>query len=220
MTHPLMPKKKKKVYVAWSGGLDSTFLLMEMSRRGYEVRAGYIEMLNNRDKTARELKAIENIISAGFLDKYDVKYDGVVAKFSAEKFSGNIDLSQPLAWIIGIAYTVASDIDEVAMGYVMNDDAISYLDEITTAFNGVRALLRSSPKLVFPIKKMRKREIWDALPTNVREHLTWCESTRSDNCGECGSCKRMKAENLWNSAWNEVSSEANIDEVNPRITAN
>lgn len=47
--------------VLWTGGLDSTSLVLKLLQDGHHVTAAYIEIENNDTKTERELHAISEI---------------------------------------------------------------------------------------------------------------------------------------------------------------
>jgi len=53
---------KKKVLVAWSGGIDSTALICKYLQSDYKVDAIYTNLLNNELKIKSELEAINKII--------------------------------------------------------------------------------------------------------------------------------------------------------------
>lgn len=190
-----------KIWVPWSGGVDSTYLLMMLASEGHEVHAGYIELANNTSKTARELAAIDAIIEIGFLRDLRVSYEGVLAKHEILRLGAwEGRYSQPLIWLMGMLYASPDDADGIALGFVQNDDAISYLDEISAAYVAMAALYRghSIPKLSFPLKKVSKQQAFVALPEKIRNLVTWCENhMEPDRCGECVSCKRMKYHGLF-----------------------
>ena len=47
--------KNKKILILWSGGYDSTLILIEALRQGYNVETLYIELENNHLKSIREI---------------------------------------------------------------------------------------------------------------------------------------------------------------------
>lgn len=203
--------KRKHVFVAWSGGLDSTYLIRELLDQGHRVSAGYIEITNNTTKTARELAAIEKLLKLDYL-KGDFHYKGKIVGFGIEHYGGAICLSQPLIWLMGLAYSIdeSEPYDEVALGYVMNDDAISYLDDIRKTYRGLQPMMRIKlPPLVFPLTRTKKNEMWEDLPYDVKDAVTWCEGPGvEDRCGECHACQRMKKSNLWLAYWERERDQA------------
>jgi len=199
MSHYLVP---------WSGGLDSTYLVWHLLSCGHSVDTVYFSLGNNSAKTTRELKARDKI----------KKYFSSFSKFKDREKMFNIDvddtsrcysdLAQVPAWITGIVYSCGNNkesfplstsgnhsYDYVALGYVMGDHAISFIEDIKKiymAFGGLSAERQKLPKLVFPLKKMLKEDICNKLPNDILKEVTFCEE-RIDNCGKCAPCKRWKA---------------------------
>lgn len=189
----------KKLLLFWSGGLDSTFLLYHLlSTTEYIIDTCYVEIENNDFKTKRELLARERI-------KYIFKNNmrsfndlGTISKI----FVSNVNCVSSFHQIPTFIYTsvmCANDYDEIALSYVMNDDAISYLDEIKQVFNSFKLIGYKGdnlfPTIIFPLSKWKKYDISLNMSSyqNYREvfdAITWCEST-TDNCGVCAPCKRM-----------------------------
>jgi hypothetical protein len=88
------------------------------------------------------------------------------------------------------------------MGYVMNDDAISYIDDIKRVYNSYKSLSDSLVPIKFPLKKFKKEMIIDELPEKYSELTITCEEPRIkgngnaeildyDACGYCPACKRQ-----------------------------
>jgi 7-cyano-7-deazaguanine synthase in queuosine biosynthesis len=186
-----------KIFVPWSGGLDSTRLLALLSNQGHQVTCGHIEIINNVEKNKREEEARSKIIKSGYLSKYNISYDGCIYKADLSLKNKALGLIQVPVWIAGLVNHVCDRFDKVALGYVMNDDAISFLDDIKriyNAYNGVMQPGEKLPKLIFPLIKSHKRILWRDLDDDVKHLVSWCENTRGDedDCGSCVPCSKMK----------------------------
>lgn len=184
-------------FVLWSGGLDSTYLIEYLLKEGHKVTAAYIEILNNTNKTARELAAIEKMhpyFTSTFGDS-KFSYRGNVMSMDIKYYTSNVVLPQIFAWT-SVWYVVPAECDYIAIGYVMGDCAISFLDEIKASFNGNAGLLHKHIPVTFPLTKHDKLDIWSRVHLTLREHVTWCEDEMIDKCGKCSSCKRMLNDDL------------------------
>ena len=87
------------------------------------------------------------------------------------------------------------NIDKIAIGYVMNDDAISYIPDMEKIYMAYKPLsgIKRWPKLVFPLKSTHKGNMIKELPDEMVNIVTFCEGNHlTDNCGECIPCKRWK----------------------------
>ncbi len=51
----------RRALVAWSGGLDSTYLVWRCLRAGIDVTAAYFEIANNENKVKRERAALDRL---------------------------------------------------------------------------------------------------------------------------------------------------------------
>jgi len=201
----------KNVLVPYSGGLDSTYLIWKNLKEGNKVTVIYLEIENNYTKVELEkihrteiIKRFRNEFSYSQLEEKSYNY-----KIRVDYHSVGYSLIQVPIWILGMFLTLEPCYDEVQMGYVMNDDAISYLDEIRNLYEAHKIFvtdinqLEKFPKLTFPIIKMKKEEMIHALPKQYLELVYSCENPRikSDNssaiveysyCGNCVPCERYK----------------------------
>ncbi len=158
-------------FVLWSGGLDSTFLILKLLYDGHNVIAGRVNLMNNKEKEIYELKAIENLVPIFNLIisnlnwKVTFEYRGVIANI--ETLGKPIcDLYQVPGWISALhLYLQDLKVDKVAIGYVANDDALSYLNEIKIYYESIKGISlygMKLPTLEFPIIKFKK-EYWKCL---------------------------------------------------------
>ena len=179
---------KKSVFVLWSGGLDSTYMIQQYLALGHTVRAGYVEILNNTEKTVRELKAIECMTP---LFKGDFSYVGVVGKYSIET-PENYVFNQVTNLFIALHSVQRCDM--IAIGYCMNDDILGWLGDVKKAYLAFKPLVNHLPKLTFPLLKTSKVESMGNLAPELSHHITWCEAEAvisPDTC-ECVPCRRMR----------------------------
>ncbi len=181
--------------IAWSGGLDSTALVWRMLQAGHSVETIYIEIPGNGEKVKREQAAITKMLE--FMKPYPIHHLGT-STINLTVYS-DLELAQPAIWVMGLVYAAHPKIDEVNIGYVLSDQAISWIPDIKTLWSGYAGLLRQKlPPLEFPLTKVDKRDLWRDLPPELRNEVTWCECHSTEPihveipCGTCVPCQRMK----------------------------
>lgn len=182
-----------RVYLLWSGGLDSTFMIQHiLENTDSIVHAGYVEVANNKVKMQHEQKAINKMVPVFkrmFGERF--QYDGTVLKYSLYKRNESV-LIQLAAWMGALMMTTNHDFDQVAIGYVMGDCAISYLSEMERLFDVYRDICNGHfPSVWFPLSKWHKDQIARTLDPRLKKRVFWCESPKKGKpCKECEPCKR------------------------------
>lgn len=181
---------KKSCDVFWSGGLDSTYMIYKLLVDGWKINAYYIKLLNNPNKTNRELKSIEKL--RPYFEKYDFKFDGVLSSFELIKPFEALSFSfcpQSMIWIIMSSFLAGP----VCFGYVMGDDSISYLNDYKKLANDIGILREKKLEFMFPLSKTSKQEIVNFMPKELLKYVTTCESeTTKNSCGKCKNCLKLK----------------------------
>lgn len=184
---------QKRVLIAWSGGLDSTYLIQHYLEQGYGVDAVACNLKNAYPtQMKREELARKRMLKKHFRGK-DVTLVGTsTMQFDGYCF-GALGLSQPPIWLLNLLVYLRQEHTEVAVGYVMNDDALSFLDVISGIWNSYAGLVQFPlPPLVYPLMRYKKTRIWNEIHSQLRDMVTWCENPlKNDRCGHCASCKKM-----------------------------
>ncbi|MDA3781517.1 MAG: hypothetical protein PF487_15015 [Bacteroidales bacterium] len=123
----------KKVAVLFSGGLDSTYLVWKNLNDGNQLFPIYVEIENNYIKTILEKNRTEllyNEFSKEFnlSGNHEKKIHDVhnVISVGLKANMCNIYFKQVPIWILAMMFCQNMDIDEIQIGYVGNDDVISY----------------------------------------------------------------------------------------------
>ena len=208
---------KKIILQAISGGYDSTWLLIKNIKEGNEVYPIYIHSSSvSKLKQVIEINSVKNLIQ-----KLQLRFNNLNNLSEVEiKLDAARDVisMQPIFWMLGLFIDVKNmhhfiDYDEVHIGYVMCDSAVSYQHEI---LNFWKSLFLFSfpdykvPKLIFPLIKYQKTAIINNLENFDREILAdcwFCENPKIiktkkikggnieiyiEPCGECNPCIRIK----------------------------
>lgn len=195
-------KAKKSVAVLMSGGLDSTYLIYKNLLEGNTVYPIYIKIENNTEKIKLEEYVIDKLLER-FRNKYswDKLKDlhKVLSVDIKDRYCGLIFVQAPI-WLTGILFITDLPVDEIQIGYVSGDDALSYLDDFKRIYNSYKSILHSKcPKLTFPLKKANKELMSGELPQEYKDLIFYCESPVLDDnaeggelCTWCPSCKRYK----------------------------
>lgn len=189
------------ILIPFSGGLDSTTLVYRALEKKEEVKLCYISIKNNSSKTQIETQQRAKIINL-FREKYNC-YIRDESGIEIDIQSNNmVSLPQVPVWIMGLLYSIDSSITEVRMGYCMNDDAVSFVEDIKKIWRSYQAISDSKlPKLTFPLLKRSKVQHVGELSENIFQETFFCENpnvfkvltTNEDaweDCGNCGACKR------------------------------
>ena len=214
----------KKVLIPWSGGLDSTTLVYNNLKEGNTVVPVYLTIENNENKVKKELEVLDKLKSVldGKISRGELP--GRLERIESDvrlSVAGcpNLSLAQIPVWITGLLYTEWHGVDEIQVGYVMNDDAISYIPDFKKMFNSYKSIVHdelSIPKLTFPLVKTKKRICWDTLPHEVRQLTVFCENPSGGNdCGHCVSCQRSKNDGLFSRYernWEDAVKEEIVEE--------
>lgn len=186
----------RSFFVLWSGGIDSTYLIVRLLESGFKVRAGYINIRNNCKKTQMEQYTIEQL-SPIIRERFkNFSFDGTI--FSARNSS---PLGRGLKYkqvpYFMHALLIAPKTDFRALGYVQGDSAIKNLEQIRNVYNSYELIHNGNfPKLIFPLKNTTKPQIFEYMSRNypaILEHCVWCENPQGINfnpCRNCTPCKR------------------------------
>lgn len=196
--------KEKKILVSFSGGLDSTYLIYDNLKKGNRVAGVYTTIKNNENKSEVEryqIRELDKLFSQDFPGMFEL-HMGTEISFSWEV--RNLHLKQISIWLLSLLYD-SYDCDEVQIGAVMNDDLISFLDDIKKTWKSYSWLYDNPIPLTFPLSKTSKYEIVKNLPEKYKGLVVYCEdpiiikhpddnngTLEFRNCEKCQSCKRYK----------------------------
>jgi 7-cyano-7-deazaguanine synthase in queuosine biosynthesis len=203
----------KKVGVLFSGGLDSTFLVWNNLKKGNEVYPFYIEIKNNRDKPILEKNRVQLLFEMFYKEYSDlIRCPKYILNVDVTDNNSELHLQQVPVWILGLLFSQVHGLDEIQIGYVMNDDAISYISDIKKIYNSYNRISEPLIPISFPLKKWKKEMIIQELPMKYRELTVTCEEPtiigNRNNvvgigeetkpleyraCGRCVACQRIIA---------------------------
>jgi 7-cyano-7-deazaguanine synthase in queuosine biosynthesis len=201
----------KTILVCASGGFDSTVLIYENLIKKNRVIPLYIDTnIDNEQKKAEKL-ALRNILHY-FNERFNhTLIDCWPVELILDiPYAFLVKLQQPQTWIFGSYLFVQGEenriIDEVQLGYILEDHALSYMSEIRSLWNSLNRFqepycMNPIPKLSFPIIKYNKSRTMDIIAYNCPEifdSIHFCEFPINKNrdgklerCEKCHSCKKV-----------------------------
>lgn len=181
----------------WSGGLDSTFLLLCLLQDS-DVDVVSLDGGQARMKCVAESAAREKILAYLRKDfKHRVRVIESVAKVNIANCK-NLTWSQPVPWLVGALGAIdASRHSSIQMAYIGGDQAVTQVAQLEQTWAGLQALsLKQAVPIKLPFIHWSKCDILKAIPFDLYE-LTWtCEnpSTEDEQCGHCRPCIDHKTE--------------------------
>ena len=201
----------KNIAVLWSGGLDSTYLILKRLREGYNINAYYVEILNNEKKTIAEKKAIQQITEQLLKDypkTFYVHPNPVMKNYINLGDNDPFKLTQPVLWLLAIPVIMSYGVtyEKIEISYIMYDDALSYMEDAKSflkSLNGFNNGEYSYESIVsYPLIKKLKKEIYYEMKNDpiMKKYidLTWsCEAPifkgkKIIPCKSCEPCKSRK----------------------------
>lgn len=201
--------KGKKVVVPWSGGLDSTTLLITLAHVGAEVCALSFSggNLPNDKHESHARTNLRNIIQKRNCGEY-IKFKDITLPTLGGMWPGAYKAAQHSLWIKMLPLVIPNA-DFVFLGYVVGDGCVSQEKEIQKEWNAGNFNIHhdyTMPTLVLPLRTFVKPDVC-RLFTDVIErehfdglddHITFCQSTTKlgnhlYGCGDCPSCDTAKS---------------------------
>lgn len=188
----------KSVLQFWSGGADSTYLVLQNLMAGNSLTLTYVDIVNNATKVERERRARE-------LLKKDIEI--FCAYFKCQKpdymDEHSINVNYPLCRchapqqiIFGaFALLIGAYFDEVQMGVVVGDSmqGVSLNQDFVKIYHN--HFSENFPPITYPLESVSKEAIYltlrgydDLLGTKFLRHITVCESVKKP-CGKVKSCQ-------------------------------
>lgn len=212
-------KKNKNVLILFSGGLDSTYLIWKNLKEGNNIFPVYVELDNNINKSIVEKQEIK-LLHEKFVNEFGfgrIQPIHFVTKLGIYgSYQSPVNFPQPILWIFSLIFSINKYIDEIQIGYVINDDAISFINEIKNVYRSLKPFMDYQKPIKFPLIKETKFKLIDELPKKYLSHVTSCEnpnltkiSVKNKNngnkytfykpCGGCISCKKIINNNYFGS---------------------
>ena len=199
----------KKIGVLFSSGLDSTYLVWKNLNDGNQVVPIYIEINNNKVKSIIEKNRI-GLLHKEFEKEFNTKIKDIqyIMDVGVLANEDSLYFRQVPIWILGIMFCQSLDIDEIQIGYVGNDDSISYLHDIQKIYKSYQSISNKLIPLKFPLAKKRKWELGQDLPKKYLDLIFSCENANIigsedaynieyEPCCECAPCKTIISTNYY-----------------------
>ncbi len=193
----------KKHLIVWSGGLDSTAIIMKALAEAVKFHTVYFELGNNIAKTKKEL-LVRAEIKKLIEERYDIDwwtdYTIRIPEFTYHNYISN---GQPIAWLFGLTMFTNTYYENIMLGYVKGDDFWHVRHDFIKAYENLQKVdgKEKVPPLAFPLEWCTKKDVVDLYNTKFRRriaHMTWtCDGSiggKLHACGQCTACKRRRAE--------------------------
>lgn len=198
-------RRGRKILQFWSGGADSTYLLLQNLLCGYDITTAYVSIKNNKTKCDREQKArnllrkdIEKFCKHFHCQKPLYLPDQEICVLG-DSF-GYCPAPQQIIFAM-FCFLIGNDYDEIMLG-VVNGDSMqgsTFNKDLLRAYK--KTFSGKFPDITYPIEKVSKEMEYltlkgfdDTLGTEFIKHLTVCESVDKP-CGKkklCTPCRTQQ----------------------------
>jgi 7-cyano-7-deazaguanine synthase in queuosine biosynthesis len=198
--------------VVWSGGLDSTAILLDYARDKKPLVTVYFRLENNEHKTNFE-ESRRNVIKS-LLKEQNYEFKDRTIYIPAIRGGSSILYRnpQPSLWASHLVMGLQEQdsFEKILFVYVRCDDFWHYKESVIKVFNGmwelcVSGLDKDVPKLSFPLEWLSKedlietRYLIDPLGREVFDHVWTCEDPSKEKntgmyteCEKCHACEVFK----------------------------
>lgn len=189
---------KKTALLLWSGGVDSTYILMEFIRTGMvgEVAFDFQNVIETdfQSVSGNYQNAMARIAIKREIEKLYGDISNIV-KFKSERFDlsqfsmGN-KLMQPLIWLF-VAIYAAQESDTLVFGYVRDDQFWHVRSSFDLSLLHAKDVIGKELNTFYPLEWTRKSDVissMNLIHQSVYKLCWYCESYNLFPCGKCESC--------------------------------
>lgn len=202
--------KGKRHVVLWSGGLDSTYMILDILTHEnrynfdhYEDELAIISIahINTSAKKLIGEDRAKHIILPMIKEKFPahkISFNEISVYVNTE-LRGDGGLSHPIFWFMNV-YPMLRKGDILYFSYVHGDEApqyMSYLEELNAVCSRIQGYFgEDKVKLCIPLSFIDKEQIivnfYDRFPEIIK-HIHFCEFHHGKPCSFCHCCQDMKA---------------------------
>lgn len=156
------PHNGKVVNIFWSGGVDSTYLMLWLLCHGYYVNAYWVEITGNHAKNDKEKEArkkIVDVIKKEYPELYrNLSYFSKPAVSIDNQGSSKTIIQQAPIWLLA-TQLINNSHNDFVMGYVSGDDALTWIDAIKGVVKSYNKMTHSSNRvnIHFPMSQLKKK---------------------------------------------------------------
>ncbi len=156
---------KMKKLIIWSGGFDSTALLLECFKNRIDFDTAYINLKNNESKVVCE-KLARNKFKENFKDLFSKDYKDYEFGPIDIYFKGDLTNPwQPILWLLGYIsgykYDFKELYDEIWFGYIQQDDFWHFKENFLSVYKTFcyHWMINDIP-LKFPFEWVNKDDLY------------------------------------------------------------
>jgi len=189
----------KRILIPWSGGLDSTALVISAYSHNIPFDTCFFKINNNVQLQIEELKARKKILK--YLKKQhsmQPHISDVISNINAINVPSDAQLLLPALLIATLLMTVNLKLySEIQFGYIKGDDFWHVKEHFEKMFYSGFKMTRSAeiPKITYPFewhkKDQIKRDYYSGEYETIFNKIWFCEKPENRTpCEKCTSCIR------------------------------
>lgn len=195
-----IPENISDIFVLWSGGCDSTALVLYLWEKFHKT-INLVSINNNRfgsypvDIIAQKqlLKIFKKRKIAVNHIIFEIKEDG-----DYDDYCNIGGIVQPQVFLSAIANFIRSNNHLISFGYIKNDDIWHFMDKFNNIFENINSMSNANATLYLPFEWIEKKYIlWYLHEHKLLKYCSYCQFqgyVDKKPCNNCPSC------NLHNSA--------------------
>lgn len=200
-----MQKHNHIPVVFFSGGLDSTYVLYDLLRKGTTVDIVSYELsvegaMNAAQAVARAniLRELTSLVTSGELPGKINR--NLVYRIQGGSHRVGITGLLSVSTVFSIATQVMCNYnDRIIIGFVKDDRTPGTINEAQKAWELLQQVSMTIeigsenglPYLSYEYGDVSKEDILKELPSSISEYVTWCtDPQRSPDCGACYNCNK------------------------------
>lgn len=194
--------EQQTILAMYSGGLDSLGmvhkLLTEPEYNGYRIHIHHIHNRNVENRFRAEAAAVnvalKELRRLGF--DFDYSESEIGTQPYGHKFLYDTD---SINFFAGYVASANPEIKKVALGMQAND-ANQSLEDRRVRANKIFTAFTNAQK-IFPVEFMTKRDIYDSLPSSLRNMFWSCRrpvytEKSITPCGKCDTCVKLREQGI------------------------
>ena len=182
----------------YSGGLDSLGtvyrLLTDLEYKDYRLHVHHVHQNNVERRAQAEAIAVKMALDE--LERLGFSFVYSESQIASQPYNGHYMYdTDSINFFAGYICSVNPDIKFIAMG-MQADDQNHTLEERRVRANAILSTF-TDVKKIYPVLNMTKREIYDSLPSTLKNLFWSCRTPVYSKesihpCGKCKTCLQLK----------------------------